>query len=146
MPRNRRRRNRNPDEERWSTREIRAIVQSVPTVEHSLERRSFIKPEAVAECAFLVDGKKVNYRTRFQLEMNLSQLTKDSVHDLQPGTYLKLDEYRFSPRAGRDESQHECVVRKFKISNPQWTWTNHLSQIDRDMEFLRNGIDLSEIL
>ena len=83
------------------------------------------------------------YRTRFQLDENLTDFSKASARDLQPGSYIKLTLSKFGPRTGRAEP--ECIVREFKVSNPEWTWMGHLSQFDRDLRFLRQGPDVYDL-
>jgi len=124
----------------WTHQEIRAIVRSVPKIEHSIQRNDFLEQNLVFTCDFLHGGKLTAYRTRFISNEDPSK-GKTSLHaSLQPGTYIKIGLFRFGNRAGRYEQ--ECIVRNFVISNPEWTWFGCTTQEERDIQFLSRGLNL----
>ena len=128
---------RNDDSREWNNREIRVQLMTPLKPECSLERGFTVEENWVGNGYMLFNDEVIaNYPLRFT-SRNEKRLDKE----IQPGTRLILERFRFSRRKGRKETEIE--VRKFRIVGPDWTWFVGLTKEEKLLEFLRGGCDLN---
>ena len=129
---------RNDDSREWNKRETRVQLITPLKPDFSLERGFVVEENWVGHGYMLSNNEVIaNYPLRF-----ISRNEKRLDREIQPGTRLILERFRFSRRKGRKETEIE--VRKYRIVGPEWTLFFGLTKDERIFEFLRDGCDLKD--
>lgn len=129
---------RNDYSREWNKRETRVQLITPLKPDCSLERGFVVEENWVGHGYILSNNEVIaNYPLRF-----ISRNEKRLDREIQPGTRLILERFRFSRRKGRKETELE--VRKFRIVGPDWTWFVGLTKEEKLFEFLRDGCDLND--
>lgn len=128
---------RNDDSREWNKRETRVQLMTPLKPDWSLERGTTVEENWVGNGYMLSNDEVIaNYPLRFT-----SRNEKRLDREIQPGTRLILERFRFSRRKGRKETEIE--VRKYRIVGPEWTLFLGLTKKEGILEFLRGGCDLN---
>jgi hypothetical protein len=96
-------RNRNSSTNRW--KQLSAKVISSPTNVCTIQRTTFIQEEVVIKCSILGASPASIYTVRF-----IHKRTLQFARELKAGDFICLEECRFSPVAGRSET--EILVKR----------------------------------